>query len=127
MPDFWCHSLANRLLSCAALCLSILPIGCTRARLAGPPSPPVPGPPPPFVRGPVNDLAAVRAENHVWLTWTMPRKGTERLMVNGTIAVRGLRGEERTDLTQIGDAIHFAPGLRARSLQNSHKLCRRVE
>lgn len=101
---------ANRLFSCVALCLSILPIGCTRARVAGTPPPPVAGPPLPYVRGPVNDLAAVRGENHVWLTWTMPRKGTDRLTVNGTITVRVWRGEARTDLTQIGDAIHLAPG-----------------
>jgi hypothetical protein len=110
MPDSWYLGLANRLLSCVALYLGILSIGCTRARVAGPPPPPAPGPPLPYVRGPVNDLAAVRAENHVWLTWTMPRKGTDTLTVNGTITVRVWRGEERTDLTQIGDAIHFAPG-----------------
>lgn len=110
MPSPWCPGFANRLLSGVSLCLSILPIGCTRAHVAGPPPPPVPGPPLPYVRGPVNDLAAVRAENHVWLTWTMPRKGTDRLTVNGTVSVRVWRGEERTDLTQIGNAIHFAPG-----------------
>jgi hypothetical protein len=109
MPDSWGLGLANRLLSCVALCLSILSTGCTRARVA-PPRPPVPGPPLPYVRGPVTDLAAVRAENHIWLTWTMPRKGANRLTVNGTIAVRVWRGEQRTDLTQIGDAMHFAPG-----------------
>jgi hypothetical protein len=40
----------------------------------------------------------------------MPRKGADRLTVNGTIAVRVWRGEERTDLTEIGDAIYLAPG-----------------
>lgn len=40
----------------------------------------------------------------------MPRKGADRLTVNGTIAVRLWRGEERTDLTEIGDAIYLAPG-----------------
>lgn len=110
MQDSWCLFLANRLLFCVALCLGILPIGCTKARMAGVPPPPVPGPPFPYIRGPVHDLAAVRAENHVWLTWTMPRKRTDRLTVNGTIAARVWRGEERNDLTQIGDTIHFAPG-----------------
>ena len=57
---FW----ANRLCSGVALCLSILPIGCTRARVAGPSPPYAPGPLLPYVRGPVNDLAAVRAQNH---------------------------------------------------------------
>lgn len=110
MPDSWRLGWANRLLSCVALCLSIFPIGCTRARVAGPTPPPAAGPPLPYVHGPVNDLAAVRGENHVWLTWTMPRKGADRLTVNGTITVRVWRGEERTDLTQIGDSIHFVPG-----------------
>jgi hypothetical protein len=68
MPDSWClDSLPNGLLSGVALCLSILLIGCTRARVAGPPPPHVPGPPLSYVRGPVNDLAAVRAENYVSL------------------------------------------------------------
>lgn len=101
---------ANRLLSGVALCLSILPLACTRARVAGPPSPHVPGPPLLYVRGPVTDLAAIRAENHVSLTWTMPRKNLDRLAVNGMIAARVWRGEERTDLTEMGDVIHVAPG-----------------
>jgi len=110
MRVFVSQFLANRLFFCVALCLSIIPIGCTRARVAGPLSPYAPGPPLPYVRGPVNDLAAVRAENHVSLTWTMPKKGTDRLSANGTIAVRVWRGEARTDLTQIGDTIHLTPG-----------------
>ena len=111
MPDSWRLGLSlNRLLSGVALCLSIHLIGCTRARVAGPPSLLVPGPPLLDVRGPVNDLAAIRAENHVSLTWTMPREGARRLSVNGTIAVRVWRGEERTDLTEIGEVIHLAPG-----------------
>ena len=110
MRVFVSQFLANRLFFCVALCLSIIPIGCTRARVAGPLSPYAPGPPLPYVRGPVNDLAAVRAENHVSLNWTMPKKGTDRLSANGTIAVRVWRGEERTELTQIGDTIHLTPG-----------------
>lgn len=111
MPDSWhLGFLPSRPLSGVALGLTILLIGCTRPRVAGPPAVNVPGPPLPYVRGPVNDLAAVRAENHVWLTWTMPRKGTNKLTVGGTITVRVWRGEERTDLTQIGNAIHLAPG-----------------
>lgn len=110
MPDSCCLGLAYRLLCCVALCISVFSVGCTRARVAGPPPLLVPGPPLPYLRGPVNDLAAVRGQNHVWLSWTMPRKGTDRLMVDGTIAVRVWRGEERIDLTQIGDAIHLAPG-----------------
>lgn len=110
MPDLWrLVFLPNRLLSGVALSLGILLIGCTRARVAAPPLP-VPGPPLLYVRGPVNDLAAIRAGDHVSLTWTMPKKGTGRLTVNGTIAVRVWQGEERTDLTEIGDAIHLAPG-----------------
>jgi len=41
----------------------------------------------------------------------MPGKRTDRLTVNDTIAARVWRGEERNDLTQIGDTIHFAPGV----------------
>jgi len=40
----------------------------------------------------------------------MPKKGTDRLLVNGTIAVRVWRGEEKAELTQIGDTIHLTPG-----------------
>ena len=112
MPDSWRFGfLPSRLLVGVALCLSILLIdACTRAHVAGSAPLHVPGPPLPEVRGPVNDLAAVRAQNHVWLTWTVPRKGTDRLKVNGTIAVRMWRGEERTHVTEIGDVIHLTPG-----------------
>jgi hypothetical protein len=111
MRDSWrLGFLPNGLISGVALCLSILLIGCTRLRVTGHPPQHVPGPPLSYIRGPVDDLAAVRAENHVSLTWTMPRKSVDRLTVNGSIAVRVWRGEERTDLTEIGDAIYLAPG-----------------
>ena len=40
----------------------------------------------------------------------MPEKGNSRLKVNGAIGVRVWRGEERTDLTEIGGVLHLTPG-----------------
>lgn len=97
--------IATRLLAAVALCASILPIACTKKPLR------VPGSPALELRGPVNDLAAIRAENYVAITWSMPRKGAHRLAVKGAITVRVWRRENAAgDLTEVGEPMHLAPG-----------------
>ena len=96
-------TIAARLLSCVLGCTSILALGCRTSQVAGPLL---------FeVQGPVNDLAAIRAENHVWINWTMPQKGTNKLMYKGGITVRVWRGERRANLTEVGDPLHVPAGI----------------
>jgi hypothetical protein len=70
----------------------------------------LPEPPLLEVHGPVQDLAAIRAENHVWISWTMPQKGINKLMYKGAITVRVWRGERRASLTEAGDPLYVPPG-----------------
>jgi hypothetical protein len=70
----------------------------------------VAGPPLFEVQGPVNDLAAIRAKNHVWINWTMPQKGTNKLMYKGVMTVRVWRGERRANLTEVGDPLPVSAG-----------------
>lgn len=95
-------TITARALSCVLGSTSILGLGCRTSRVAGPPL---------FeVQGPVHDLAAIRAENHVWISWTMPQKGTNKLMYKGVITVRVWRGEGRVELTEVGDPLPLTAG-----------------
>lgn len=69
------------------------------------------GPLAPGLRGPVKDLASVRANNQLSLTWTMPTRGTGKLAVNGTIAAHVcLRESAQAPCTDVGQPLHLAPG-----------------
>ena len=93
---------AAHLLRVFLACSGILATGCRTTRVAGPPLL--------ELQGPVNDLAAIRAENHVWITWTMPQEGTHKLLSKGTITVRVWRGEIRSNLTEVGGPLPLTPG-----------------
>jgi hypothetical protein len=65
----------------------------------------------PELRGPVNDLAAVRSGNQIWLSWTMPSRRVGNLTVNGSIKVRVCRRETTAgDCIETGKPLDFAPG-----------------
>ena len=66
--------------------------------LAGCGTPGAPLPPSLNLPEPVTDLAANRAGNQVTLTWTMPKKNTDKLLLKGEIAVRVCRKEAAGDL-----------------------------
>lgn len=55
--------------------------------LAGCGTPAAPSPPSLNLPDKVTDLAAVRAGNQVTLTWTMPKKNTDKLLIKGTVTV----------------------------------------
>jgi hypothetical protein len=89
-------------LLCAFACLS----ACRKPRPSGPLAP--------ELRGPVKDLAAVRAGNDLSLVWTMPAKNARRLAVNGRVAVRICWREAMSGpCNAAGDLLHFAPGASA--------------
>jgi hypothetical protein len=71
-----------------------------------------PGPPqPPSLNLPdrVDNLAAIRAGNQVTLTWTMPKRNTDRLLLKSNVAVRVCRREASNPCTPIAK-LSFAPG-----------------
>jgi hypothetical protein len=57
----------------------------------------------------VTGLAATRTGAQVSLTWTMPKKNTDRLLLKGNIPVRVCRKEAAGPCTAAGD-LSFAPG-----------------
>src|SRR5258708_36477608 len=78
----------------AAFCAGGVVSGCKRHM----PSQTAPG-----LRGPVKDLAAIRGGDQLWLTWTVPQKGTGQLSVDGSITVRVCPRERLTwDSTAAG-------------------------
>lgn len=79
------------------------------AGLAGCGTPGVPLPPSLNLPTPVKDLAAVRAGDQVKLTWTMPRRTTDKVALKGDIAVQVCREEADGPCANAAE-LHFAPG-----------------
>ncbi|MGD0799939.1 MAG: fibronectin type III domain-containing protein [Terracidiphilus sp.] len=78
--------------------------------LAGCGTPGAPQPPSLKLPIPVADLAASRAGNQVSLTWTMPKKNTDKLLLKGDVAVHLCRQEIAGKCDPAGAELHFAPG-----------------
>ena len=86
----------------AAVCTAAVVTGCKRH---------MPSPAAPESRGPVKDLAAIRGGDQLWLTWTIPKRGTGKLVVNRSISVRVCRRESLTGpCTAAGEPMMLAPG-----------------
>jgi hypothetical protein len=60
---------------------------------------------------PVADLSATRAGNQVSLTWTMPKKNTDKLLLKGQIAVRICRQEGAGACEATGSELLLTPGV----------------
>jgi hypothetical protein len=58
----------------------------------------------------VTDLAASRTGNQVLLTWTMPKKNTDKLLLKGNVAVRVCRKDGAGACDPVGAELSFAPG-----------------
>lgn len=69
-------------------------------------------PQPPSLKLPdrVADLAATRAGNAVKLTWTMPKKNTDKLLLKGDMPVRMCRSQGTGPCEQAGTDLQLAPG-----------------
>jgi len=78
--------------------------------LAGCGTPAAPQPPSLNLPDRVTDLSAVRAGNQVSLTWTMPRKNTDKLLLKGNVAVRVCRREGTGGCDAAGVELFLAPG-----------------
>ncbi len=72
-------------------------------------TPGAPLPPSLKLPDPVTDLSASRAGNQVSLTWTMPKKNTDKLLLKGNIPVRVCRKEGAGNCQPAG-SLQFSPG-----------------
>lgn len=77
--------------------------------LAGCGTPGPPQPPSLHLPGPVTDLAAVRTGDHVALTWTMPKRTTDRVALKDGIAVHVCR-KVKPDACDAVAALKLLPG-----------------
>jgi hypothetical protein len=78
--------------------------------LAGCGMPGAPLPPSLNLPIPVTDLSAVRTGPQVALSWTMPTKTTDKVLLKGNIAVRICRNETVTPNCSVAATMQFAPG-----------------
>ena len=58
---------------------------------------------------PVNDLSAVRTGDQVALTWTMPAKTTDKVLLKGNITVRVCRNEPAATRCSVATTLQLAP------------------
>lgn len=72
-------------------------------------TPGAPLPPSLKLPDPVTNLAAVRTGNQVSLTWTMPKKTTDKLLIKDNIPVRVCRKEESGECLAVPGGLSFAP------------------
>jgi hypothetical protein len=78
--------------------------------LAGCGMPGAPLPPSLNLADPVANLAASRAGSQVALTWTMPKKNTDKLLLKGSVTVRVCRKEGAGGCETAGAELSLAPG-----------------
>jgi hypothetical protein len=77
--------------------------------VAGCGTPGAPLPPSLKLPDPVINLAASRTGNQVSLTWTMPRRNTDKLLLKGNVAVRVCRKENAGACLPVAANLSFAP------------------
>jgi hypothetical protein len=77
--------------------------------IAGCGTPGAPLPPSLKLPVPVKDLSASRTGSQVSLTWTMPRKTTDKLLIKGNIPVRVCRKEDSGACSAVPGELFFAP------------------
>ena len=78
--------------------------------LAGCGTPGAPMPPSLNLPDPVTNLSASRAGNQVSLTWTMPKRNTDKLLLKGNLPVRLCRKEDEGACVPVPANLLFAPG-----------------
>jgi hypothetical protein len=77
--------------------------------MAGCGMPGAPQPPSLNLPEPVVDLVASRAGSQVTLTWTMPKKNTDKLLLKGNVTVRVCRKEDAGACEPAGAELSLAP------------------
>ncbi len=84
--------------------------GALAAGLAGCGTPGAPQPPSLDLPDRVTDLSATRTGNTVALTWTMPKKNTDKLLLKGNVDTRVCRKEGTGPCEAVGGDLWLAPG-----------------
>ncbi|HKF47649.1 MAG TPA: fibronectin type III domain-containing protein [Terracidiphilus sp.] len=82
------------------------------AGLSGCGTPGAPQPPSLNLPDPVTDLAAVRTGSQVTLTWTMPKRDTDKIVLESNVAVHVCREEKSGPCAAAGDVV-VEPGASA--------------
>ncbi len=77
--------------------------------LSGCGTPGAPQPPSLYLPVPVTDLSATRAGNRVSLSWTVPKKSTDKLILKDSVTVRVCRQETKSTCVNAGTEL-LAPG-----------------
>src|SRR5580700_2648225 len=86
----------------AALAATVTLTGCGMPGAPLPPSLNLPVP--------VTDLSAVRTGSQVALTWTMPQKTTDKVLLKGEVSVRVCRNQAGATPCSVAATLQFAPG-----------------
>jgi len=97
----------------AAAAVALPAILALAVALAGCATPGAPLPPSLNLPAQVTDLAAERAGDQVTLTWTMPRRNTDKLLLKGFVAVHICRSENDGPCVAAGPDRTLAPGASA--------------
>jgi hypothetical protein len=87
--------------------LLVVGAACTGCGTPGAPMPPSLNLP-----DPVADLAATRAGNQVALTWTMPKKNTDKILLKGNLPVQICRKQDSSPCVPVG-SLQLAPAVQA--------------
>jgi hypothetical protein len=95
------------MISLGRRCWAVLGLGLC-ALLAACGTPGAPQPPSLNLPDAVGDLSATRAGNQVTLTWTMPKRNTDRTIINGEVPVRVCRREGNAALANAAAACDAA-------------------
>lgn len=80
------------------------------ALLSGCGTPGAPQPPSLNLADPVGDLSATRNGDKVTLTWTMPKRNTDKTPIKGDVATRICRQDGPGACNQVGTDVMVAPG-----------------
>ncbi len=98
----------------AASAILLAGTAATAAMLAGCGMPAAPQPPSLKLPNPVDDLAAVRTGDEVTLTWTMPRRDTDKVALKGQIAARICRRESSATQCATAATLDLLPAAEGR-------------
>ena len=96
------QSAARRIALMAGLAAGLFLAGCGTQAAPQPPSLNLPDR--------VTDLAANRSGSQVSLTWTMPKKNTDKLLLKSVVTARICRQEGAGACVEAGTEVSFAPG-----------------